>query len=150
MDCKKLFSQSKFVTDPRIISARKAMTKRFRLIGILGIFIIILLYFIIHFITSIMDSVALYNMTKNKKDGFQQSMNTRVVISNKEFDNENYDKNDDIDLVDEYKEYNRNMSSIKQTYSEFNKKVTEYQRAMNRDVTDKIDEKMMLREHDNY
>jgi len=97
-----------------------------------------------------MDSVALYNMTKNKKDGFQQSMNTRVVISNKEFDNENYDKNDDIDLVDEYKEYNRNMSSIKQTYSEFNKKVTEYQRAMNRDVTDKIDEKMMLREHDNY
>jgi len=97
-----------------------------------------------------MDSVALYNMTKNKQDGFQQSMNTRVVISNKEFDNENYDKNDDIDLVDEYKEYNRNMSSIKQTYSEFNKKVTEYQRAMNRDVTDKIDEKMMLREHDNY
>ena len=97
-----------------------------------------------------MDSVALYNMTKNKQDGIQQSMNTRVVISNKEFDNENYDKNDDIDLVDEYKEYNRNMSSIKQTYSEFNKKVTEYQRAMNRDVTDKIDEKMMLREHDNY
>ena len=150
MDCKKLFAQSKFVTDPRIVAARQAIKKRFRMIGIFAILVIIIIYFITTFISSIMGAVSTYNMTKGKQEAFQPKMNTRVVISNKEFDNEKYKRDGEIELVDEYKEFNRNMLSIKQTYSDFNQKVTQYQRALNKEVTDKVDEKMMLREHDNY
>lgn len=150
MDCKKLFAQSKFVSDPRIVAARKAISKRFKLMGLFGIFSIILIYFCFTFITSITDAVGIYNMTKGKQESFVPKMNTRVIISNKEFDNETYKKDGDVELVDEYKEFNRTMLSIKQTYSDFNQKVSDYQRALNKEVTDKVDETMMLREHDNY
>lgn len=148
--CKELFAQSKFVTDPRIKSARKAMSKRFQLLGVLIIFVIILIYFCIQFITAIIDSVSTYNMTKANQESFQSKINSRVIIANKEYDDEKYEEDKDVVLVDEYKEYKRNMSSIKQTYAEFNKKVTAYQRALNKDVTDNIDEGIMLKENDNY
>ena len=148
-DCQNKFITNKNLQDPRITEAYTAMYGRLRMLGIFAIFVLILIYFIIIFITTIYDSIAhYYSMTDQKND--YTSMNGRAAISLSIYDNEEYDEMGDEEIVNEYNEYKRSMAKIKTIYADYNEKVSVYQRSLDKEPTDVIDEKLMLKEFDNY
>lgn len=149
--CKKIFTTSNFVTDPKITAAKSMISKKFRLIGIMFLILVILLYYIIRFINEIIDSVSMYNKNKNKNESYKSSITNRLTISSSKYDNENYENPSSDNLVDEYFEFNKRIDNIKNQYSDFNEKVTRYQMSNNGgDVTDTIDKNILMKSHDDY
>lgn len=149
-ECKKIFATSKYVTDPVVEKAKSYMYKKVRLLLLMSFITLIFIYFIISFAVKLKSSINLFNDTKLKIDKYQVNSNGKYAISNKAYDDEDYNKDDNIVLVDEYKEFQQYINKISDTYQDFNQKVTEYQRSQNKDVTDIIDHTILLREHDNY
>lgn len=148
-ECKNKFITSKYLEDPRIKEANTAMHSRLRMLGIFAIFVILLIYFIIAFAMAIYDSIAnYYALTKN--NDAKTTMNGRAAIASSDFDNEQYGDQNGEELVDEYNEFKRNMAKVKEIYSDYNQKVTEYHKSLEKEPTDIIDEKLMLREFDEY
>ncbi len=135
--------------DPVIGRARSAMNKRFTVMFIFIVFGFIFGYYAVTFASSIIKSISLYKTIENSNK-LEISGNSKMLISNKTYDDEVYGEKNEVELVDEYKEFQKNLTNIKQTYSDYNKKVTEYQRALNKDVTDVIDEKIFSSKFDNY
>ncbi len=111
---------------------------------------IIIVYFIIAFAMSISDAIGNYRMMAKRSDEAKTRMSGNMVISNAEYDNEEYGEGQNDGLVDEYNEFKRNMARVKQVYADYNTKVAAYQRGLDKEPTDIIDEKLMLREHDEY
>jgi len=101
------------------------------------------------FIMTIYDSINnFYAMTKSSETKI--NTNGRAAIASQEFDNEEYDELGNEELVDEYNEFKRSMAKVKEIYADYNQKVTAYQKSLEKEPTDVIDEKLMLREHDDY
>jgi hypothetical protein len=125
------------------------MNKRFTVMFIFIVFGFIFGYYAVTFASSIIKSISLYKTIENSNK-LEISGNSKMLISNKTYDDEVYGEKNEVELVDEYKEFQKNLTNIKQTYSDYNKKVTEYQRALNKDVTDVIDEKIFSSKFDNY
>lgn len=150
--CKKIFTTSNFVTDPKITAARGMINKKFRLISIMCLIVIVLLYYVIKFIEQIIESISTYNKIKNKNDTFKTGITNRLTISSSKYDNENYENPSSQDkLIDEYFEFNKRIDEMKNQYADFNEKVTRYQMSNNNGVvTDTIDRNILLKSHDDY
>lgn len=149
-ECKKIFATSKYITDPVVEKAKSYMFKKVRLLLLMSFITLIFIYFIISFAVKLKSSINLFTDTKLKIDKYQVNSNGKYAISNKAYDDEDYNKDDNIVLVDEYKEFQQYINKISDTYQDFNQKVTEYQRSQNKDVTDIIDYTILLRDHDDY
>lgn len=150
INCNNEYALTKIVQDPRLERAKLAMFDRFKMLGVFVLFAIIIVIFAAMFIGNIVTSIATYNSMVKRNGDTKTGLSGSAAISNPDYDSEVYDDDKDIKLVDEYNEFKKNMARIKQLYSDYNSKVTAYQRSMNQEPTDVIDEKIMLRQHDNY
>lgn len=147
LDCKSKFITSKHVAHPLIEKARLALTGRLRMLFLFFLFAGILIYFIVIFVTTIQSSISDYNRMSDNQT-YALSGNATFVSSS--YDNEEYSNDTGEVQIDEYNEFKKSMASIKQIYSDYNEKVATYQRGLNKEPTDIIDEKMLLRDNDNY
>lgn len=148
-DCKNKFITSRNLQDPRIKEANTAMYGRLRMLGIFALFVILLIYFIIAFAMTIYDSITNYYALTKDNDA-KTTMNGRAAIASSDFDNEQYGDANGDELVDEYNEFKRSMAKVKEVYADYNQKVAAYQKSLDKEPTDVIDEKLMLREFDDY
>lgn len=150
MSCDNKFATSKFISDPWIREAKTAFFGRIRTLGIFVIIAILIITFATKFAFDIYSSISTYRYMTNQMALPTSMSSGTATIASASYDNEEYANENDEILFDEYNQFKRNMANVKQLYAEYNSKVTEYQKSINQEPTDVIDERLMLREHDNY
>lgn len=137
-------------SDEVVSNAEAAFWGRFYNIMLMALIMLILGFFGYIFGKAIADAVSDYNENAvNKPKTSGMSINTQFDPSN---DNEVYvPPASAAQNTSDYAQYKKYMAAVKERYKNYNKNIAAHAtEVMGKDPQDIIDERIMLREHDNY
>lgn len=148
---KRCFSPDTAPPDELLGKAKKAFWSRLWNIILMAAIIMVLAYFVLMFGYAIHDAITEYNaMVNSAPNKSGATVNTLFDRAN---DNEVYKAQlaPGESATSDYAQYKAYMENVKQTYSEYNKTIKDHTiNVMGKEPQDIVDERIMLREYDNY